>query len=240
MVFGEGQLQNVWDQVLAVADRQQGFVTSVQASRVGVSRWSLEEFTTSGRLWEPGWSVLQVSDSALAPRYAYPYAAWLAVAPEEFVWERPSATHEDAVLSHESACQLWGLGSAPAITVLSTPRPLTPQPGIELRIASGMEALTPDAVTVHHGVPVTTPRRTIADLVRGWTDHDLVRRALTDAVRRDLVDLGEVYGDLVPLADEYSFPATGPEFAGRFVGELETGSLSDRNQRALTALAGSR
>jgi hypothetical protein len=67
-----------------------------------------------------------------------------------------------------------------------------------------------------------------------------VRRALTDAVRLDLVDLLAVYDELLPLADELQLPVNGAEFAGRLLGELETSGLSERNRRAFDVLVGVR
>jgi predicted transcriptional regulator of viral defense system len=215
------------------AARQQGLVTAAQAERLGVSAPGLRELIDAGLLWELDWSVFQVAGSPVAPRYAYPFAAWLALVPDRFRWERPKELVADAVLSHESACQLWGLGSAAAPSVVFTaPYVLAEPRAVDVRV----DSLTGAEVTTHHEVPVTTPHRTIVDLVRGWNEHGEVRRALTDAVIRDLVDLGLVYRDLVPLAQRHQIPVSGPEFAGYLLDDLDENALSLRNQHAYTAL----
>ncbi|HEY3002279.1 MAG TPA: hypothetical protein VGJ44_07995, partial [Kribbellaceae bacterium] len=171
-----------------------------------------------------------LAGSPVAPRYAYPYAAWLALAPATYAWDRPAG---EAVVSHESACQVLGLG-APTLSsaTLTAVRPLPEPRATVLHVAE----LRPDDITVHEGVPVTTARRTVVDLVRDHTDHLEVRRAITDAVRLDLVDLTELYDDLRPLAAEFHFPGAGPEFARYFLADVTTGALSVRNLRALAEL----
>ena len=217
-----------------VAERQLGLVTTGQAERIGIKPNQLARFAAEGLVWEPDWSVFQLTSSEVAPRYSYPYAAWLALAPNLFAWERPPAVHEDAVLSHESACQVWGLGSfaAPAVRFIA-PVPLADVRAVDVQL----DALTPDQVTRHHGVPVTTAQRVILDLLRDGTDQHDVRRALTDAVRLDLVDLQAVYDE---LAGRFQLPVDGAEFAGRLLGELDISALSERNRRAFDALVANR
>jgi hypothetical protein len=228
---------STFEGLAGVAERQLGLITTGQAERIGIKPNELARFAAEGLVWEPDWSVFQLTSSDVAPRYSYPYAAWLALTPNLFAWERPPAVHEDAVLSHESACQVWGLGSfaAPVVRFIAPVR-LTGVRAVDVQL----DALTPDQVTRHHGVPVTTPQRVIVDLLREGTDHDDVRRALTDAVRLDLVDLQAVYDELLPRAGEFQLPVDGAEFAGRLLGELEIPTLSERNRRAFDALVGHR
>jgi len=211
-----------------VAARQYGLVTGGQATRVGVERGELEQFSMRALLFELDHDVYQLTSSPLAPRFAYPYATWLALEPATYGFERD----DQAVLSHGSAARLHGIGavSAPATTFTVGAQP----------------SVVPRAVELHHRVPtdvtrvgpllVTTPHRTIVDLVVSGADHIEVRGALSDAVRRDLVDLLAVYDELRPLADQYEFPADGPEFAGYFLPDVDAGELSARNLRGLACI----
>jgi WD40 repeat protein len=163
------------------ANRQLGLITSAQAARLGV--------TDLSALVELDWSVYQTADSPLAFRYAYPYAAWLALEPDRFAWER---LQWDAVVSHESAAQLHGIGrlrtplatlTAPADPSRAAPSSRESPRGIHVVVAP----LTPDDIMLHSGVPVTTPLRTIQDL-REVLDADEFDALVAEALAKGTVD----------------------------------------------------
>jgi hypothetical protein len=226
-----------WEQALAevsaVAARQSGLVAMAQAERLGVERAELDDLAQAGLLNLLDWEVYEVTGAALAPRYGYPLAAWLALAPAAFAWERPKNRTEDAAISHESACRVLGLGAPSVGGITFTAPNRLPEPrGTRVVVAQ----LREDEILVHEGVPVTTAHRTLLDLLRDHTDHTEVRRVLTDALRLDLVDLAALYADLVPLSAQYGFPAAGPDFARYFLSELNPGSLSIRNLRTFARM----
>ena len=215
------------------AGRQQGLITSAQAAKVGVAQSALAHLEEARLVKRLEWDVYQLQGSPVGPIHAYPYAAWLALSPDLFQWERPADPTADAVLSHESACAVHGIGSLPIPFVMFTvpEERMTPR-ATKITVSS----LATEEIVSSHGLPVTSPHRTILDLIRSWVDHEDVGEALTDAVRLDLVDLRALYEDMTSLAEEYDFPAKGPEFADYFLAELETGPLSTRNLRAYAAL----
>lgn len=216
------------------AARQQGLITAEQANRLGVNDEALAQLSDARLLSRIGWSVYQVASSILGPRYSYPYAAWLALAPGTFRWERPSSPSKDAVLSHESACVLHGLGTLSShFEVFTVPEERETPRGVRAHVS----VLSDDEITKSEGIPVTTPQRTVLDLVTNWTQLDDVREVLADAVRRDLVDLQAIHDDLTPLADEYDLPIGGPHFIGYFMANVPPDSLSQRNLRAYSGLA---
>ncbi|MEV1243737.1 hypothetical protein ACIBO2_11205 [Nonomuraea sp. NPDC050022] len=218
----------------AVAARQSGLITEAQAGRLGIDKPALLHFAESGLLVELDWAVYQLAWSAMGPRYAYPLAAWLAIMPESFRWERSQSLHEDAVLSHESACGLHGLGSEPSpLVTFTVPEEFEGPRATKMHVA----ALKPDEVGVVEGIPVTTPARTIVDLAAGWAEHGELRRVLMDAVQKDLVDLRRIHADLAPLAGRQGFPEDGREFVAYFLPDLDPAELSARNQRGYAALA---
>lgn len=222
----------VLQKLTSLAATQSGLVTGAQADRIGLDQAELARLADRGLLFELDWDVHQLTSSPFAPRFAFPYAAWLALQPARFASERPAA---DAVLSQGSAARLHGLGAvgAPTTTFLTPTKPTGRFPrAIEVNQA----ALPAEDVMVLGGVTVTTPHRTILDLVRSHTDHGEVRGALTDAVLRDAIDLAKMYDDLVPLAEHHEFPPEGPEFAGYFLPEVNPSTLSIRNQRAFTSV----
>ncbi|MBG0816637.1 hypothetical protein [Planomonospora sp. ID82291] len=212
----------------AVGARQGGLITAAQVGRLGVDRSALTRFVDSALLVELDWAVYRFAWSSAGPRYAYPQAAWLALLPELYRWERPRSAVEDAVLSHESACRLHGLGSVPSpLMTFTSPEALDAPRATKIHLGR----LAPDDVTVVEGVAVTTPHRTVVDLATDWTDHGDLRRILMDAVLRDLVDLRAIHADLVPLAGRHGFPDGGGEFVAYFLPDLDPAALSPRNRR---------
>ncbi|MER7004077.1 hypothetical protein ABT297_13680 [Dactylosporangium sp. NPDC000555] len=226
-----------FEAVTAVAGRQGGLVTAAQLERAGVDPAMRAELYRRVLLTRVDWDVFEVRGSPTEPIDAYPYAAWLALRPAVFAWERPGAGGDvtaDAVLSHEAAARAWRLG-APSLGRVSfiAPEPLPAPRATRVLV----ETLRPDEVTVRGRLPVTVAHRTVLDLVRGHMDLLELRRVITDAVRLDLVDLAELHRDLVPLAAaHFFFPTEGPEFAHWFLPELDGAALSPRNARALAAL----
>jgi len=220
-------------EISVAAARQQGFVTRAQAVRLGADEAALGELKESKLLVELDDDVFQLASSAVAPRYAYPFAAWLALDAERFRWERPQAPGEDAVLSHESAARLYGLGR------IAVPR-------MVFTVAAEREApratvlhvgrLTAQDVTVVEGVPATTAYRTILDLLRDGNDHEDVGRALADGLYKDLVDLAAIYEAMVPLGAEYGYPVGGAQFVRYFLEDADPASLSPRNKGAWARL----
>lgn len=89
---------------------------------------------------------------------------------DEQLQQVAAATHRlDAVASHETAAQLWGVptlwrrGPAVHVTRQRRSQGTARYPGVQVHHAR----LDPADVTVHCGVPVTTVARTVVDLARG-------------------------------------------------------------------------
>jgi hypothetical protein len=131
-----------------------------------------------------------------------------------------------AALSHASAAELWGiLGPAEGIEV-SVPRLSHPaRPGV--RIHRRQSLLEAD-ITVHEGIPVTTPVRTLIDQATRLRPRALARM-VDEADRLDLVDpqalheaLGRYPGQhgvgrLRDLLGERTFLLTDSELERRFL-----------------------
>lgn len=110
----------------------------------------------------------------LAQRYTSEMAAVLACGP-------------DAVLSHRSAAVLWRLldrrlrGARVEVTLSRGQRS---RPGVRVRRS---RTLTPEDVTKHEQIPVTTPTRTLVDLAAVLRPTAL-ERAVAEGVARRLVE----------------------------------------------------
>ncbi|GAB3813032.1 hypothetical protein [Kribbella italica] len=213
-------------QVTTVSARQHGLITAAQADRLGVQ---LSPLAGDGLLTLLDWDVYHVAGTPQDATRDYLRAAWLALVPDQFAWERA----QDAVVSHTSAARLLGLcaATAPVITFTAEQSRAMPR---ATRLSLG--TFDPDEVVVLEGLPVTSALRTVLDLVAAGTDAGELRQILSTAVRTDRIDLTVLYRQLAPAAERFGLPADGPSFVGEFLEALD-GELSPRNQRALATLA---
>jgi hypothetical protein len=137
-----------------VATEQHGIVTRAQLFELGFTRQAISRRLDSARLHRLHPGVYAVGHAAVALR-----GRWLAAV---------LASGKGALLSHRSAAALWGMlsTSAPLIDVIVPP-------------ASGRRSTSTIRIrrgnrdgTVHHGIPVTSPRCTLDDLaaakIRRW------------------------------------------------------------------------
>jgi very-short-patch-repair endonuclease len=132
---------------------------------------------------------------------------------------------EGAVLSHQSAAALWGVGKADSeieVTVPSRRRPRVQGVRIHRR------ELAPDEVAERDGIPVTSPVLTLIDFASVSPTRG-IERAVSAADRDDLIDpesLREVLdrcprrqgvGALKQLLDRYTLVLTESELERLFV-----------------------
>ncbi|HEX4009655.1 MAG TPA: DUF559 domain-containing protein [Solirubrobacteraceae bacterium] len=126
------------------------------------------------------------------------------------------ALGKDAVLSHLSAACLWRLVTHPGDVVHATnPTKRAPLPGV---IAHRSDTLTRKDLRIHHGLPVTSPARTLLDSAPLLSDRQLERafdQALVEGTvrRNEMVELlarargHHGWGLLAGLADREHGPA---------------------------------
>jgi predicted transcriptional regulator of viral defense system len=171
-----------------LASEQRGYFTTAQAREHGYSRSLLAHHAKTGTFQRIYTGVYRFRDYPSTPREELA-AAWLAVG------------QDVAIVSHESALELWELGDLIPETVhLSVPRTrrhLPRLPGVTIHTT--IRPLDQDNVQVLEGLPVTRPARTLLDVAdakvephqigiasyqairRGWIDHDTLR---AEAARR--------------------------------------------------------
>ncbi|MBK7822869.1 MAG: hypothetical protein IPJ61_17855 [Tessaracoccus sp.] len=104
-----------------------------------------------------------------------------------------------AVISGESAARLRGIGDFRATrSEFTTPtRRQTQRPDVHYRT----RVLPEQDVTIRDGLPVTTRKRTIADLVEDRQDLSLIGDALRDAAGQSRLDSDRLAELLSPLAE---------------------------------------
>jgi predicted transcriptional regulator of viral defense system len=171
------------DALVEIASEQGGFLSSAQAGAVGLSRDDIARLVRSGDLHRVRRGVLRMRHADR--RHEDEIAAWLHFERGRLPWDRRGRS--EAVLSHDSAAALHALGSIipthPTVTVTPKRRRATDLPDVNVHGVLLHDAdwawLDVDGLEL----PVTTPARTIVDLLLAGHEPSYARRAITEATR---------------------------------------------------------
>jgi very-short-patch-repair endonuclease len=156
--------------VAKLAELQHGVVSRVQMRAVGLGEGAIKHRIEHAFLHRVHRGVYRLGHLAPIP-FAREAAAVLACG-------------ERAAVSHRSAASLWALAPAPKGEVEVTVPPGGRRPRVGIRFHRSSLLLA--EVTTCHGLPVTTPQRTLVDIARE-TPAPVLERAVADAQRRRLV-----------------------------------------------------
>jgi len=144
--------------IATIAERQHGVVSRRQLRTLGIRDDIVDNRIERARLHPLHRGVFAVGHRRLTRE-----GAWMAAV---------LAGGDRAALGIRDGGALWAIraGNARDIDVL-TPRQRRSRPGLRMHHVT----LRPDEVTVHRGIPVTTPARTLLDLAAALSAHDLAR-----------------------------------------------------------------
>jgi hypothetical protein len=158
--------RSVDEAIARIANRQGGVVSRQQLLALGLDRGSLEKRTRAGRLRAIYRGVYAVGHDAIPIRGRL-CAALLVAGP-------------GSALSHRTAAYvLTLLPSMPFVEITTTKRAPRNRPGLVFHHATTLET------TTKHGLPVTTPIRTLRDLA--VTHPHEVERAASEALVLKLI-----------------------------------------------------
>jgi very-short-patch-repair endonuclease len=207
------RLQPSRRQVLELAESQHGVVARRQLLELGLHPHAITYRIASGRLFPILRGVYAVGRPQIT-RYGHWMAAVLRCGAE-------------AVLSHQSAAALWGIGNDRSSRVeISLPASAARHaPGV---LVHRRAELRPDDLTIRHGIPVTAPICTLVDLScrlrraqlevaineadkHGLTDPETLRSALPAYAGRPGVSA------LRRILDRRTFVLTDSELERRFL-----------------------
>lgn len=183
-----------------LAADQWGLMTSAQAVAAGVGRMQLSRMDDAGLLSRVTHGVYALRGS-LGEKHLELAAAWLGLDPARPARERLVDPVGGAVVSHASAAVLHGLGDLDADRHEFTLSRRKQTRRSDVRLHRG--TLDAGEVTRVDGLPVTTPVRTIADLLADGHDGGHVAGVLADAVRGRRVDLRNLAVRVGPYAARY-------------------------------------
>jgi predicted transcriptional regulator of viral defense system len=174
----ENVVRRIDGEIARLATRQHGVVTRRQLEALGLTRSAVGRRAVAGQLHRIHRGVYAVGHPVLG-RYGRWMAAVLAAGP-------------GAALSHASAAALWEIRASSATrTDVSVPRASGRVKRARLRVHRA-GALRRDEVTTHHGIPVTTPARTLLDIASSLPCRAL-ERALDEAEILELFDLRQLH-----------------------------------------------
>jgi very-short-patch-repair endonuclease len=196
----------------ALARRQHWVVARRQLLELGFSRdWIAHRLATGRlhRLWQGVYAVGR-------PRVTQ-YGQWMAAV---------LACGPAALLSHDTAAALWGIRRATARLEVSVVSGAKRRPqGITVHRQRG---LRPEHITRLHGIPVTSPIRTLIDIALRL-DRDQLEAAINQADKLDLCDPEELRSalddmpgqpgvrSLRSVLDRRTFTLTDSELERRFL-----------------------
>lgn len=174
-----------------IATAQDGVISIAQLRDIGVTGRAACHRAEMNRIHRVHRGVYAVGHEAISHRGRL-LAAVLACGP-------------GSAISHLSAAVLWGLRDPPpaaieAIVPCQTGRKID---GIRARRC---RAPTADEVTIHAGIPCTTPSRTIVDLA-GILGRTSLRRAIEQAAVVKLLDLAALDGAVARARGRRGIPA---------------------------------
>jgi predicted transcriptional regulator of viral defense system len=168
--------------VLEVASEQGGYVTASQATRLELARDDVSRLVHFGDLQRVRRGIFRMRHVQAV--HEDEIAAWLHFERDRFPWERGGATN--VVLSHESAAALRRLGTIipqrPTVTLLPSSRRSPHVTDIVVHRAAMRDE---DWVWLDIGqlkLPVTTPARTVIDLLLDKQEPSYVVRAMREAL----------------------------------------------------------
>jgi len=202
----------------AVAEPQHGVVTLAQLAEIGLGERGAQHRAANGRLVRASRGVYAVGQPGDRGR-------WLAAL--------LGCRREQAVLSHRSAAELWGL-------LPTAPGPIhVTSPGSRWRGPAGVIAhrasLAESDTAIHHGIRCTTVARTLVD-VAALLDQAKLTRAIHRADELRVFDLGAIDRQLARMRGK-----RGTAALRRALEELDVRGVpandAERNFKALIARA---
>ncbi len=168
--------QDRWETLGRVAESQAGYVTTAQAEQAGFHRNALRHHTRQGgRLERAGRGLYRLRFYPSSP-FDHIAAAWVLAGPEI------------AVVSHESALELYDLSDVvPSKIHLTLPRRYRHRTApVGVRLHYPRKPLSNGEVRSVHGLPTSSPERTILDALEAGTQPEQIEMAVRQAVDRVL------------------------------------------------------
>jgi len=167
----------IYNHIAELAADNYGYVTTDQAVAAGIDPARLIELTRRGQIEHRSTALYRVP--LIPPTPLDPYR-------EATLWPRGV----EAVISHETALDLYGLGDVnPAKVHITVPRAHRPRRSVPAQYRLHREDLHDDEVALHEGIPIVTPAKAIRQAHR--LGPTLLRQAIEEGSHRGLISSAE-------------------------------------------------
>jgi len=159
-----------------IAASQMGHVTTRQANDCGVASNLIAYHVMTGRLIRTHRGIYRIRDYPSSPHEEV-MAAWLA-----------AGAHR-AVVSHQSASEIYGLGDLiPDCIHLTVPRSVRNLPRIDgVCFHTSSVALRPQDILTRNGMRLTSPARTILDLTQAGVAPDHIASIVREGMAKGIL-----------------------------------------------------
>ncbi|MGB8014140.1 MAG: type IV toxin-antitoxin system AbiEi family antitoxin domain-containing protein [Terriglobales bacterium] len=172
------------EELLPLAEQNDGLVTAAQARALGITDSILARLTQRGKLERVARGV-----------YRIPYfpADRLSQYREAVLWARASHGPEQVALSHETALSVYGISDVnPSRVHLTVPKNARLRRQKPKWIVIHRGELPPTDVTTHEGLPVTTVAKSVLDMMEATGRSGLARQAIKDARKEGFISAAEL------------------------------------------------
>lgn len=168
--------------LLQISENQQGYFTSRQAEECGFSRANFHRKLQSGKWHKELWGIYRLANYPSTSHSEL--ALWM-------LWSADKQGNPQGIWSHETALEIHELSDvAPAKLHMSVPRSFRKGTKIPNNLCLHFFDEIPQSdIETRQGYRVTTPLRTLADIIReGTTQHEQIELAILDlAIQKSLI-----------------------------------------------------
>ena len=192
--------KDTWKKLSEVTTTQWGMITRQQMKAVGIPGTTIARLTSSDSLCTRiAHGVYHIAGCPITSDQDL-IAAWLQLAPGTVAWNR---SVEQGVISHRSAALIFDMGDLPAdlheFTVKRYKQSRRPDVKLHTKNYSERDCIR------HHGLWITRPARTIADLLESYPDLESVGQLTIDALNTGYESRLTIAEYLDPYAKRFGY-----------------------------------
>lgn len=185
--------------IFEVADRQQGYFTTKQAQECGVSRSHFHRKLQSGEWVKDMRGIYHLAQYPISDRPEL--VLWT-------LWSRDKKGDPQGVWSHETALDIHNLSDLmPSKMHMTVPPRFRRQIEIPKNLKLHIATLTKADIEDRHGYRVTTPLRTLIDIIEeGTAPPEQIAQAIKDGLRSGVLSLNQIMKipNIVRYKNEYN------------------------------------
>ena len=172
-----------FDELVTLAEEHDGLFTSEQAVNAGFTGSVLSRLAQRGRIERTARGVYRIPYVPINRFSQYR---------EAVLWAQAHRGPHLLALSHETALAVYGISDAnPAAIHLTLPKSTRLRRESPRSVVVHHAELSGQEITLIEGLPVTSIRRTIIDLLHAGGRIDLVGQAITDARHEGYISASE-------------------------------------------------